>query len=216
MTTTETKCPVCGLANSRCPFLHHERELLAIARRNAQNERDKGARARGGADEQPYAQCRGVEIGGRTSNRESRDGEDLNMLGQNMDLDPERQLWLPSRRRFFFLGLSAAGAAFLPSSAAPLIPDMVLGPLPASLYLPGVPHSLTENDIVLLLQQIIASDPLAKTYLGTRESATARLRVDSTRYSASSSGAGSPWIQIHAGGVSPAEKAKEIGRTEIL
>ena len=111
------------------------------------------------------------------------------MLGQNMDLDPERQLWLPSRRRFFFLGLSAAGAAFLPSSAAPLIPDMVLGPLPASLYLPGVPHSLTENDIVLLLQQIIASDPLAKTYLGTRESATARLRVDSTRYSASSSGA---------------------------
>jgi hypothetical protein len=182
-----------------------------------------GARARGGADEQPYAQCRGVEIGGRTSNRESRDGEDLNMLGQNMDLDPERQLWLPSRRRFFFLGLSAAGAAFLPSSGpAPLIPDMVLGPLPASLYLPGVPHSLTENDIVLLLQQIIASDPLAKTYLGTRESATARLRVDSTRYSASSSGAvlrqraGSPWIQIHAGGVSPAEKAKEIGRTEIL
>lgn len=31
-----------------------------------------------------------------------------------MNYDPERSLWLPSRRKFFFLGLAAGVAPFLP------------------------------------------------------------------------------------------------------
>jgi hypothetical protein len=32
----------------------------------------------------------------------------------DMELDPERKLWIPGRRRFLFLGLGAAAAALLP------------------------------------------------------------------------------------------------------
>jgi hypothetical protein len=31
-----------------------------------------------------------------------------------MNYDPDRSLWLPSRRKFFFLGLAAGVAPFLP------------------------------------------------------------------------------------------------------
>jgi hypothetical protein len=31
-----------------------------------------------------------------------------------MEFDPDRELWLPSRRKFFFLGLAAGVAPFLP------------------------------------------------------------------------------------------------------
>lgn len=37
-----------------------------------------------------------------------------------MNYDPDRDLWLPSRRKFFFLGLAAGVAPFLPD--VPLYP----------------------------------------------------------------------------------------------
>lgn len=40
-----------------------------------------------------------------------------------MNYDPDRSLWLPSRRKFFFLGLAAGVAPFLPD-----VPHCVLVP----------------------------------------------------------------------------------------
>ena len=40
-----------------------------------------------------------------------------------MNYDPDRSLWLPSRRKFFFLGLAAGIAPFLPD-----VPRCVLVP----------------------------------------------------------------------------------------
>lgn len=46
-----------------------------------------------------------------------------------MNYDPDRDLWLPSRRKFFFFGLAAGVAPFLPD-----VPDLGVQPF---IYNPG-------------------------------------------------------------------------------